>query len=99
MGVMHGLTPILTSEAFPTRFRYSGSGISFGLAGVLGGMIAPSLLARLIGTDVLHKWYYVPIVYAVYCGAAMSALLFLRETRDLRLEDLDHPEPKIISGQ
>jgi MFS transporter, MHS family, shikimate and dehydroshikimate transport protein len=64
MGVMHGLTPILTSETFPTKFRYSGSGISFGLGGVLGGMIAPTVLERLIGTDVLHKWYYVPVVYA-----------------------------------
>ena len=99
MGVMHGLTPILTSEAFPTKFRYSGSGISFGLAGVLGGMIAPSLLAKLVGTDVLHNWYYVPIVYAVYCVAAMLALLFLRETRDLRLEDLDYPEPEMSPGQ
>jgi MHS family shikimate/dehydroshikimate transporter-like MFS transporter len=89
MGLMHGLTPILTSETFPTKFRYSGSGISFGLAGVLGGMIAPSLLAKLIGADVLHKWYYVPIVYGVYCAAAMFALLFIRETRDVRLEDLD----------
>ncbi len=89
MGVMHGLTPILTSETFPTKFRYSGSGISFGLAGVLGGMIAPSLLAKLIGADVLHNWYYVPIVYGVYCAAAMVALLFIRETRDVRLEDLD----------
>ncbi len=92
MGLMHGLTPILTSETFPTKFRYSGSGISFGLAGVFGGMIAPSLLAKLIGADVLHKWYYVPIVYGVYCAAAMVALLFIRETRDIRLEDLDVQE-------
>jgi MFS transporter, MHS family, shikimate and dehydroshikimate transport protein len=93
MGVMHGLTPILTSETFPTKFRYSGSGISFGLAGVLGGMVAPSLLAKLIGADVLHKWYYVPVVYAVYGTAAMIALMFLRETRDLNFEDLDNPAP------
>jgi MFS transporter, MHS family, shikimate and dehydroshikimate transport protein len=92
MGLMHGLTPILTSETFPTKFRYSGSGISFGLAGVFGGMIAPSLLAKLIGADVLHKWYYVPIVYGIYCAAAMVALLFIRETRDIRLEDLDFQE-------
>ena len=95
MGVMHGLMPILTSETFPTKFRYSGSGISFGLAGVLGGMIAPSLLARLIGEDVLHKWYYVPDVYAVYGTAAMIALLFLRETRDIKFEDLDNPASNV----
>jgi MFS family permease len=89
LGLLHGLAPILTSETFPTKFRYSGSGISFGLAGIMGGMIAPPLLARLIGQDVLHKWYYLPVIYAVYCAAAMLALLFIPETRDLHLEDLD----------
>lgn len=96
MGALRGLIPILTSESFPTKFRYSGSGISFGLGGVLGGMTAPPLLADLIGQDVLHKWYYVPVIYAVYCGAAMLGLLFLRETRDLRLEDLDIPKPDLV---
>jgi len=96
MGALRGLIPILTSENFPTKFRYSGSGISFGLGGVLGGMMAPPLLASMIGQDVAHKWYYVPVVYAVYCGAAMLGLLFLRETRDLRLEDLDIPTPELI---
>ena len=59
-------------------------------------MTAPPLLADLIGQDVLHKWYYVPVIYAVYCGAAMLGLLFLRETRDLRLEDLDIPKPDLV---
>lgn len=89
MGVLHGLAPILNAESFPTKFRYSGSGISFNLAGVLGGMIAPPVLAKLIGSDVRHNWIYVPLVYSVYCAAAMIALLFIRETRDVRLEDLD----------
>jgi hypothetical protein len=52
-------------------------------------MIGPPLLARLIGQDVLLKWYYLPMIYAVYCATAMLALLFVPETRDLRLEDLD----------
>ena len=89
LGILHGLAPILTSESFPTKFRYSGSGISFNTAGILGGMIVPPLLARLIGQDVGLNWHYLPMVYAVYCAAAMLALLFIPETRDLRLEDLD----------
>lgn len=92
LGLMHGLAPILTSESFPTKFRYSGAGISFSLAGILGGMITPSVLAKLIGEDVFHNWFYVPVVYAVYCAAAMLALTFLPETRDMKLEDLDREE-------
>jgi MFS transporter, MHS family, shikimate and dehydroshikimate transport protein len=98
MGLLHGLAPILTSESFPTKFRYSGAGISFGLAGMLGGMFAPSILAKLIGNDVLHNWYYVPLVYAAYCAAAMVALTFLPETRDMKLEDLDREESGFAVG-
>ena len=93
LGLLHGLAPILTSESFPTKFRYSGSGISFNLAGILGGMVAPPLLARLIGQNVGAAWYYIPLVYFVYGAAAMLALLFIRETRDLNLEDLDASPP------
>lgn len=92
IGIVLGLTPTLACESFPTKFRYSGSGVSFNLAQVLGAMIAPSLLAGLIGQDVFHKWYYIPIVYGFYGAVSMVALLFMRETRDLKLEDLDQVE-------
>jgi MHS family shikimate/dehydroshikimate transporter-like MFS transporter len=95
VGLLHGLAPILAAETFPTKFRYSGSGISFSLAGILGGTIAPLLLVGLVGHDIHDNWYYIPIVYACYGAAAMLALLFIRETRGLRLEDLDNAE----SGQ
>jgi MHS family shikimate/dehydroshikimate transporter-like MFS transporter len=94
VGLLHGLAPILTAETFPTRFRYSGAGISFSLAGILGGTVAPLLLVALVGHDVHANWYYIPIVYAGYGAAAMLALLFIRETRDLRLEDLDRTESR-----
>ena len=89
VGLLHGLAPILTSESFPTRFRYSGGGISYSLSAILGGAIAPAFLAGLIGNDVLHRWFYIPVVYGIYCVAAMLSLLFIRETRDLTMQDLD----------
>ena len=89
IGVLHGLAPILTAESFPTKFRYSGTGISYSLSAIFGGMIAPPVLAALIGKDVAHKWQFVPIVYAVYCVVAMLALLFVGETRDVNIEELD----------
>ena len=89
IGLLHGLAPILTSESFPTKYRYSGTGISYNLSAILGGGIAPPLLAGLIGSNVAAKWYFVPIIYAIYCVVAMASLLFIRETRDLPLEGLD----------
>jgi len=92
IGLLHGLAPILASESFPTKFRYSGAGISYNLSGILGGMAAPSLLAALIGEDVFQRWYFVPLLYAFYCVAAMLALLLIRETRDLDLTELEQAE-------
>src|SRR5262245_14508621 len=92
VGLLHGLAPILTTESFPTRFRYSGAGIAFNLSALFGGMVAPSLLAGLISNDVAGKWYYVPIVYAAYCAVGMLALAFISETRDVDLEHLDDAE-------
>lgn len=89
VGLLHGLAPILTAESFPTKFRYSSAGISYSLSAMLGGMIAPPILAGLIGQDVKHKWYFVPVVYGIYCVSAMVALLFIRETRDVDLEAMD----------
>jgi len=63
----------------------------------LGGMIAPSLLAGFIGQDVFRRWYYVPSLYAFYCTAAMVALYFMRETRDMSLQDLDQAKPELAS--
>lgn len=89
VGLLHGLAPVLTAEAFPTRFRYSGAGISYNLSAVLGGMLAPSLLSGLIGRHATERWFFIPLTYALYGVVAMVALIFVRETRDVRLEDLD----------
>ncbi len=91
VGLLHGLAPILTSESFPTKFRYSGTGISYSLSAILGGMVAPSFLAGIIGQNARGNWYFVPVVYGIYCVVAMAALVFIRETRDLSLEELDQP--------
>jgi hypothetical protein len=38
----------IASESFPTRFRYSGSGIAYSLSAILGGMIAPVLTGFIV---------------------------------------------------
>lgn len=89
VGLLHGLAPVLTAEAFPTRYRYSGAGISYNISAVLGGALAPPLLAGLIGDDATGRWFFIPIAYGIYAVVAIGSLMFVRETRDVRLEDLD----------
>jgi MFS family permease len=87
VGILHGLAPILTSESFPTKYRYSGAGISYSLSAILGGGIAPPLLAGLIGQDVAGNWFYIPVVYGIYAVIAVAALALTPETRNRRLDE------------
>jgi MFS family permease len=96
MGIMHGLAPVLAAESFPTKFRYSGAGIAYGMSTIVGGMIAPPLLTILIGSDVARQWFYIPVVYGVYGVIALIALAFLRETAEADLHALDLPD---LSGE
>src|SRR5262245_14956088 len=98
VGILHGLGPILMSESFPTKFRYSGAGIAFNLSAIFGGMFAPPILAALIGPDVAAKWYYVTIVYVLYCVVGVTALMFISETRHVDLEKLDAPRQDDLSS-
>jgi hypothetical protein len=56
---------------------------------MFGGMIAPPVLTALVRTDAAQNWFYVPIVYMIYGTIAILALLFLRETPHVILEELD----------
>jgi len=96
--LLPALATSFRSDHVPKTVRYSGTRIAFSLAGVLGGMIAPAVLAGIIGPDVFHKWFYVPAVYILYWGVAMTALLFIPETRDVSLHSLDEAPSIMVPG-
>ena len=92
VGLMHAFAPVLASENFPTRYRYSGSGIAYQLSAVIGGMFTPALLTALIGKEVMTKWFYVPLFYFIYFIIAAIALALLRETKGIALAKLDEED-------
>ncbi|ADY01359.1 Metabolite transport protein [Vulcanisaeta moutnovskia 768-28] len=92
VGLMHAFAPVLASENFPTRYRYSGSGIAYQLSAIIGGMFTPSILTALIGKEVMTKWFYVPLFYFIYFIIATIALVLLRETKGIALAKLDEED-------
>ncbi|MBP2370010.1 MFS transporter [Pseudonocardia parietis] len=48
VGIAYGPIGAQLPELFPTRFRYTGAGIAYNLAGVLGGGVVPLISAALV---------------------------------------------------
>ncbi len=79
MGLTYGPLGTALSELFPTSVRYTGSSLTFNLAGVFGASLAPYIATW------LAKRYGLPYVgYYLTLAAALTfaGLLASRETRD-----------------
>ena len=82
MGLTYGPLGTVLSELFPTAVRYTGSSLTFNLAGIFGASLAPyaaTWLARTYGLQ--YVGYYLT-------GAALltiAGLLGIPETRDHEL--------------
>jgi metabolite-proton symporter len=80
---MYGPMGAFYSELFPARVRYSGCSLSFALAGVLGGALAPVIAVRLMSATG-ESWSVALYVFAM-AAISFICLLLLSETyrRDL----------------
>jgi MFS family permease len=68
MGCTYGTLGTALAELFPTAVRYTGASLSFNLAGILGGSLAPYIANDLAAT------YGIGYVGYYLCGAAAVTL-------------------------
>jgi metabolite-proton symporter len=82
MGFTYGPLGTVLSELFPTPVRYSGSSLTFNLAGIFGASLAP-YAATWLATNYGLPW----VGYYLTASAALTlvGLLATRETRDTDL--------------
>jgi metabolite-proton symporter len=79
MGLTYGPLGTALSELFPTAVRYTGSSLTFNLAGVFGASLAPYIatwLAKTYGLE--YVGYYLTLAAAV----TFAGLMATRETKD-----------------
>ena len=79
MGLTYGPLGTVLSELFPTEVRYTGSSLTFNLAGIFGASLAPYVATWLAG-----RYGLASVGYYLTAAAIVSLIGFLaiRETRD-----------------
>ncbi|OIJ25007.1 MFS transporter [Nocardioides luteus] len=86
MGLTFGPMGALLPELFPTSVRYTGSGISYNVASILGAAVAPFIAVALWkeadGSPVL-----VGVYLSVMAGITLISLVIGKETKDVALEE------------
>lgn len=78
MGSLYGPVGAVLPELFPTKVRYSGAGITYNLAAVVGAAVAPSITTWLIAEYGLHSAGYYMLALAV---VSVVAWLLTKETK------------------
>ena len=90
MGLTYGPLGTALAELFPTAVRYTGASLTFNLAGILGGSLAPYIATSLAGRyGVAAVGYYLSAAGIV----TLAALLLLGSRATLR----EAPEPVLES--
>jgi metabolite-proton symporter len=79
MGLTYGPLGTALSELFPTSVRYTGSSLTFNLAGIVGASLAPYIATWLATTYGLR---YVGYYLTVMAALTMIGLLTTHETKD-----------------
>jgi metabolite-proton symporter len=82
MGLTYGPLGTVLSEMFPTAVRYTGSSLTFNLAGIFGASLAPYIATYLATT---HGLQYVGYYLSAAAALTLIGLLGTRETKDDRL--------------
>lgn len=83
MGFTFGPMSAVLPELFATNVRYTGSGIAYNFASILGAAIAPFIATWLVA-DFGVAW--VGVYLAIAGTATLIALLLMKETRDVDLD-------------
>jgi metabolite-proton symporter len=83
VGLAYGPLSAVLPELFPTNVRYTGSGVAFNLAGILGAAVAPFIATWL---TVHHGVAYVGYYLVATALVTLVAQVIMRETREVSLE-------------
>lgn len=82
-GIAYGPTGALLPEMFSARFRYTGAGLVYNLAGILGGALPPLLAAQIVASQAS---IWVGVMLAVLAAFSVACAIFMSETKQHSIE-------------
>lgn len=74
------------AEQFPTKYRYSGSGLSYQIATPLAGGLAPIIASQLFNIFGTHAGIYIGFEVFAYALIGFTCMLFTKETKGEELK-------------
>ena len=83
-GIATGPVGAFLSELFPTRYRYTAAGVSYSLAGMLGGGVPPLVAASIISA---FGGFAFGVILACVCLISLACVMAIGETRHFDLEE------------
>ncbi len=83
------------SELFPTDVRYSGTSVAYNLASLIAGSLSPIIALALYSA--FGTGYAIGIYLAGMGLISMVSVMFAKETKGLKLSDLDEPASDPVS--
>jgi MFS family permease len=84
MGIAYGPVGALLPETFPTRFRYTGAGTSYNVAGIAGGAVPPLIAAPLAAAFGSFS------IGIMLCAISLASLLCTKALVETKDQDLQH---------
>ncbi|MGH3753867.1 MAG: MFS transporter [Pseudonocardiaceae bacterium] len=88
-GLGYGAVGAFLPETFPTRYRYTGAGTSYNLAGILGGAIPPLVAAPLAAA------FGSVAIGILLCGLALLSLFCTAALAETKDRDLQQAQPSV----
>jgi MFS family permease len=90
--LMYAGQPAIMAEMFPTRMRYSGVSLGYQVTSIVAGSLAPIIATSLLGS--FGSSTPVALYLLAACLVTAVAVLVLKETRGISLQDVDAADAK-----
>lgn len=85
MGLIFGPMSAVLPELFPTNVRYTGSGVSYNIASILGAAIAPFVATALVKS---HGVWAVGVYLIIVAILSLIAILIMKETKHFEMTEI-----------